>query len=554
MLRGTLAAAAVVVTAVTAAASAQHPDPTTVAGRVAAAEIRRHTTVLASDAFAGRAPGSRGGELAADYVVRTLQGLGARTVLEDGSLLQQVPLVGSKPLAAACRLLLSGPGVEEALRLGTDYLLATTGAQTWLPRAVPMVFVGYGIVAPELDYNDYADVDVRGKVVVFLEGEPSSDDTTYFAGDAFTPYAALETKLRIALSRGALGSVLLTTGGRDADARWAARQRAYAFEELSLAYDVPHHLAVVLNPKVAPRLFAGAAWNLDQVLTMAAGHTMRSFPLERSLRFEGEFATRTFLAPNIVAAIPGTDPALADDFVVVSAHYDHLGVGPPDDRGDTIYNGAVDNALGVACVLEVARVLSQPEMRPRRSLLLLLTTAEEEGNLGSQYFLDHAPVPPARMTADINVDGLAFQDDFADVVGVGGDLSDLGRTLERTAATLSLEVSRPTEVLVGPEAYGRSDQVVFAEAGVPAILVNEGFTWRHVGRDQAVTRTVAWLATTYHTPADDLDQPLDFDAAARHCGVIAALAHAVAESDREPRWRAGVRYRYERLLSQARNP
>jgi Zn-dependent M28 family amino/carboxypeptidase len=522
------------------------------ASEVSVEQIRRHTVVLGSDALEGRAPGTAGGRRAAAYIEDELRRLGVRPWGDEGGFLQHVPLHAVTPLDDS-RLVLTSLGEARELALGSDYLLLTTGAQTWLPRPVPMVFVGYGIVAPEFDYNDYADVDVRGKVVAFLDGEPRSADPEYFAGPEITVYSAADTKQRIALSRGAVGSVLIPVEGNGGEDRWQRLQREFAFDHLTLAYSIPRHLSFILHPSEAPGLFEDALFEFHQVLEMRSAHTLRSFHLPVSVSFEGSFRARSFTSPNVIGLIEGSDPKLKDSYVIVSAHYDHLGVGP-EVAGDSIYNGVVDNALGVAGVLEIARVLAQSTESggsPRRSVVLLFSTAEEEGNLGSSFFLDHPPAPLSSFVANINVDGLAFFDVFDDVVGIGAELSDLGSMLAEAARALGIEVSRPEEFTWGHEAYARSDQAAFAAAGVPAILVSEGFSWHRTTREEALERAARWLTIVYHTPADDLDQPLDFSASAQHLRVVMALALTVADAPFPPDWHPGVPYAYQRALSLA---
>ena len=236
--------------------------------------------------------------------------------------------------------------------------------------------------------------------------------------------------------------------------------------------------------------------------------------------------------------------------MVVSAHYDHLGLGPPV-AGDPIYNGVIDNAIGCAAQLELARVVTAAPERPRRSIILLFTTAEEEGDLGARHFLDHPPVRLSSMVADINIDGLAFAERVLNVVGVGADLSDLGTMLERAAAARGLAVGKPAELAHGRQAFERSDQAVFAEAGIPAILVNEGLDWRTTPREAAVAKTLRWFAARYHSPFDDLSQPLDFEAAREHLAVIVTLTGMVADASLAPEWRPGAPYAYQRLLTLA---
>lgn len=516
---------------------------------ITAEGLESHLVVLGSDALEGRAAGTRGGGRAASYIARQLRKAGLSPMGDRGTFFQMVPLHAARP-RADCRLQLSSLGQTRTLRLGEDYQLLTTGDQTIIPRPVPMVFVGYGIVAPEHDYNDYEDVDVRGRVVVFLGGEPSSDDPDYFDGRRPSVYSSLEAKQRIALSRGAVGSVLVPLVAEDEAQTWSDMARELSVEHLSLAYSVPRHLSLVLRPRSAAELFADALYDLPQVLEMELRYTLRSFYLPVSLRFEGSFDQRDVMAPNVVGLIRGSHRRYGDTYVVVSAHYDHLGIGPELD-GDSIYNGVIDNALGVSGVLEMARAVAAAERSPRRSIIFLLTTAEEEGTLGASYFLDHPPVSLDRIIANINVDGLAFLSAFDDVFGIGGELSDLGDALERAAESMELEVSQPPAELWSSESFSRSDQIAFAEAGVPSILINEGFSWPGVSEQDAIERSAAWFVERYHTPFDDLAQPLDLEASAVHARLVLALVLEAAESARAPSWHPGVRYAYQRLLSTA---
>lgn len=519
------------------------------AGPITAEAIRRHVEVLGSDAMEGRAPGTRGGQRAARYLVDQLRAAGVRPLDDNGVYRQRVPLHGTTPLPAS-RFQMLNLGEERTLELGRDYLLATAGSQTLIPRPVPMVFVGYGIVAPEFDYNDYADVDVRGKTVVFLSGEPDSNDPSFFGGAAPTVYSRLETKQKIALARGAVGSLLIPPIGPDVDADWQRSRRTYAFENLSLAYSLPEHLCAVLHPEVAAWLLGDALYDLQSVLAMAASGTLRSFHLPVEMSFVGRFRMRDTVASNLMAVRLGADPALRDRFVVVSAHYDHLGIGPEID-GDRIYNGVVDNALGVACTVEMARQLGQSRPAPRRSVVVLLTTAEEAGLLGARTFLEHPPMPPSHMVAAVNVDGLAFLGAFNDLVAIGGGLSDLAARLEWAIKPLGLTVSRPPDAIWNHAAYARGDQLAFAEAGVPSVLVLEGFDWPGRSREDAIAAALAWMSDRYHSPRDDLEQPLDFDAAAVHCNAILSFVEQLASSPTEPEWHPGSPYAYERLLSLA---
>jgi hypothetical protein len=514
---------------------------------VSAESLRSHTFFLGDDALEGRAPGSPGAERAARYIVRQLERAGLEPLGRNGSWLQDVPLHGTTPGKGSALVVTSACG-SQPLRLGEDYLLYTGGVQTLIPREVPLVFAGYGIVAPEFDYNDYQDVDVTGKVVVVLTGEPSSSDPGFFAGATPTVYSTPEAKQRIALSRGARGS-LIVPSSLEPQPAWDDLRREFAFEHLSLPYTLPRHLSVRVRPEAAERLFCDAEWDLGAVHDMERTLKVRSFPLPARVRFHGEFSERDFFCRNVVARLPGQDDDLKDTSVLVTAHYDHLGVGPPVD-GDSIYNGVIDNAIGVAGVLEMARVLAERPNAPRRSVVFLFTTAEEEGLLGSLHYLDHPLVPVHRTVANVNVDGLAHVATFGDVVGIGAEASTLGETLERVASRRGLRVSE-IPPLARADPFAMSDQAAFAEVGVPALLVNEGLEWTGYRPGEALARYAEWGHTRYHRPTDDLSQTLNFEATRQHVQVLVDLVWEIANDPEAPRWNPGRPEEAARLRTEA---
>lgn len=516
-------------------------------GAVSADALREHTFFLGSDAQQGRAPGTPGAVAAARYVAGELERAGLSPLRRDGVWFQDVPLHGTMPVEGS-ELVVTSRCHSGPLRLGEDYLLFTGGVQTLIPRDVPLLFAGYGIVAPEFDYNDYQDLNVEGMVVVVLDGEPESDDPKYFAGAQSTIYSTAEAKQRLALSRGARGS-LLVPSALEPERDWASLRREFAFEHLSLAYSLPRHLSARVHPEAADLLFCGAEWDLGAVRRMETDQAVRSFPLAAQVRFRGEFRQRDFFGRNVVALLPGRDPKLSDTFVIVSAHYDHLGVGPPLGN-DTIYNGVIDNAIGVAGALEIARVLAARPEPPGRSVVFLFPTAEEEGLLGSLYYLDHPLVPVHRTVANVNVDGLAHFAPFADVVGIGAEKSTLGHTLERVASRHGLEISE-VPPLARADPFTFSDQAAFAEVGVPALLVNEGLRWSGHTPEEALARYAEWGRTRYHQPSDDLAQPLNFEAARQHVELLADLVLEIANDPEPPRWHPGRPEALAQLRTQA---
>jgi hypothetical protein len=532
---------------VSAAAAATTFDLVEIAKGVSPNNIEGHLRYLADDKLAGRAPGTPGSELAAGYLEEQLRKPGLEPAFPGSSYQQPVPLHESRPLLTS-ELKLWRLGKSTSLALGDDYVLQSWGPASAIPRRAPLVFVGYGIVAPELDYNDYFDVDVNGAVVVYLAGEPE-----FFSGDETTVYASPETKRRIAQSRGAVGSILLPKVRGDIKQGWSGFRKIYSLPGLELPQSLPDHTCFILNPRLIPSLFNDAPYVYDQVRLMQESGTLRPFRLPIHLTFSGRFANRDFLGKNIGAVLPGRSPDLSRSVVVVSAHYDHLGVSPESESGvDRIYNGAVDNALGVAGVLELARVMSELPIAPKRSTLFLFTTAEEAGMLGARHFLDHPPVKTSHMVANVNVDGLAFLDTFSDLILVGGALSSIGDTFARALRPLDLEIGTAPPELWIQGGFARSDQLAFAQAGVPAVMVNEGFTWHHHDREHAVLEALRWLVTRYHTPSDDLDQELNFDASRLHLQAVLALVVTLAEDSTEPTWKPGTPYAYERALTRAR--
>jgi hypothetical protein len=522
------------------------------------AAIREHLEILASDAFGGRAPGTEGGAKTEAYLVEQLRAAGVEPAFSDGYR-QSIPLHATRSTAGSYAVFWRG-AVRRPLAIGEEAILLSWPPAVRLPKPAWLVFVGYGITAPEFDHDDYADVSVAGRVAVVLAGEPESDDPDWFGGPAATIYSTVESKRRMAMAQGAVATIVLPSvapGGIGHG--WRDLARETSTERYQLAWGIPDHLSMVMHPDMASWLFRDALYDLETIQDLGARGAWQSFYLPVALTFEGRFANRDVLASNIVGVIPGRDPALADRWVVVTAHWDHLGTAPDDAAAfapgdDRVFNGAVDNAIGVAGVLELARVLAAGDRAPRRSVLVVLTTGEESGLLGAQYFVEHPPVPLARMVAAVNVDGLATAGPVDGVIAVGGELSDLGWRLERAVRPLDMAPGEAPPELRMSEGFARSDQWAFAHAGVPAVMVNESFPEDPVERIRAVERATRWLVERYHTPFDDLSQEVDFEAAARHLAAITAFVVALADSPTEPVWRPNVPYAYVRAVSRAETP
>ncbi len=510
--------------------------------------IKYHVQVLGSDKFEGRGTGTRGEFLAAEYISNYLAEIGIAPKGDNNSYFQKIPMHGSYPQASS-QFILSFNNSDTTLRLGKDYLLFKTGAETYIPNLTPLVFVGYGIIAPEYDYNDYQSVDVEGKIVVFLSGEPYSEDPKFFEGSRHTIYSYPESKQRIAISRGARGSIMIPFTEDINQFNWDFWVHEFAFEHITLAYTVTSHMSALLNPAIADYLFSGLPYTYARVVEMHAEGKVLSFELNSQVSFNGEFEERDFIARNIIGLIEGSDTNLKDSYIILSAHYDHLGIGPAV-RGDSIYNGVLDNALGTSALMEICRVLSQKSPKPRRSLIFLFLTGEEKGLLGSTYYTDHPTVPLFKTIAAINIDGLAAFDEFKDIIGVGAELSTLEKDLKHLAKKSGLEVSSiPEKYFYESETISRSDQFSFIKSGIPSVLLTEGLQYKNTTYQDGLNRIVQWTKNVYHTPFDDLGQKLDFKAVKQHTELILNFTLLLANNPEVPQWNPGSPYINAQLQS-----
>ncbi|MBN1482918.1 M28 family peptidase [candidate division KSB1 bacterium] len=506
--------------------------------------IQNHTEVLGSDFMEGRATGSRGERLAADYIRSKLKEYNVEPAVGRRSYFQNIPLHGSTPLSSS-RFTLHCQGKTVNFELAKDYVLYNTGAQTFLPKPLPLVFVGHGIVAPEFDYNDYQNVDVTDKIVVYLSGEPVSDDPAYFDGPHPTIYSYAESKERLAISRGARGCLLIPHPDEMLTS-WDEVRREFLFEDVRLAYSVTDIFSAMINPDTAALLFDGAEHSLESVFQWRREHIMLSFELPIRISFRGQFEERDFFSRNILAEVRGTDSSLRDSYLILSAHYDHLGIGAPVCN-DSIYNGVVDNAIGTAALLEIARALQKSP--PKRSVLFMFLTGEEKGLLGSTYYIDNPVIPHFKTIANINIDGLAIFDTFRDIIGFGTDMSTLGDVLHSTATLFGVSLSRLPRDFSRTESFARSDQIVFAKAGIPAALVMEGVLFDHLSASEGIQKHIKWMQNIYHSPFDDLTQPIHWSAAEQHCQLLLAFAWKLANAATAPTWLPGTPYVTTRLQS-----
>jgi Zn-dependent M28 family amino/carboxypeptidase len=501
--------------------------------------IRAHMRFLADDLLEGRATASRGYDLAARYVETAFEGMGLAPGGTGGSYLQPVPLVKTTTVASECSMAVLRKGRRTELKHGEDYLLSADGlAEVESSLTAPVVFVGFGTTAPEQDHDDYAGVDVRGKLVVVLPDAPTS-----FPSNQRAFYSRSLYKVENAAAHGAAGVIRMSTPKSELRRPWENQVRHSKSPDFSWADEQGRGHGIYpgirglasLSPKAAKDLFAGAPHSLEEVFEAAEAGRPLSFalPVEMSLRTVGR--QERAASPNVAAVLPGSDPRLREEYVVLTAHLDHVGVGEPID-GDAIYNGAYDNASGIAVLLEMARAFARLPVAPRRSLVFLAVTGEEEGMQGSDFFARHPTMPGGRIVANINMDMFLMFHSLRDVVAFGAEHSSLGRVVEEAAGRLGIEVSpdpSPEEVI-----FVRSDHFSFVRQGIPAVMLFNGF--KTEGSETAGQEAFRkWMAERYHKPGDDLKQDFDFEAGAQFARLNFLIAWQVAQEEKAPSWNPG---------------
>lgn len=524
-------AASVVACALFTSASAA-PTPSAEVAR-SAENMKAHMTFLSSDLLEGRDSGSKGFDIAAEYVASQFRQLGLTPAGDKGTFFQHVPLWASRPTSKGS-VVLKGPVGDVALVFGEDYFPGRTPVAGETHVSAPLVFVGYGVVAPEHGRDDYRGLDVSGRIVVALSGAPAGLQTEERAY-----YANGRTKRREAAKHGAVGFITLETprgeklrpfeqGLRTWDT-WGMTWRGPDGQPFDASPGVPSLAG--LSVKGATKLFAGGPKTYEQVIAgadMADAPPRFDLPVTADVRISSE--TKIVESHNVVAILPGSDPKLKDEVVVLSAHLDHIGITKPVN-GDSINNGALDNAAGVATTLEVARTFAEAKKRPRRSIMFLTVTGEEKGLLGAEYFARNPTVPLSKIVGDVDIDMPVLTYDFTDVVAFGADRSGIGPAVRRAAGRVGLRLSddpMPEEGL-----FTRSDHYRFVEVGVPAVFLMTGFA---NGGEVAYR---SFLANCYHKPCDDLSQPIDYVAGARFVRINYEITRELTDMAKRPTWNKG---------------
>ncbi len=517
------------------------------------AAYREHIAVLASDEFEGRAPGTAGERKTIDYIAKQFEAAGLRGAI-DGRFLQPVPVVEITPQADLALQVTAATGQSLALKTPDDVVV-------WTKRPVPesrianaeVVFAGYGVVAPEYGWNDYAGLDVRGKLVLALVNDPgyATGDPGLFTGNAMTYYGRWDYKFAEAVRQGAAG-LLVVHETKAAGYPWDVPRNGATKPQFDLRIDDParQRLAIEgwITEDAAARLLAFAGQDFASAKTAASQRGFRSRALGVAASVGVKNGVNYETTYNVVGILPGIERPR--EAFVYTAHWDHLGRSRTAQPGeDAIFNGAQDNATGISALIELARTFAHTTPRPGRSMLFVAVTAEESGLLGSEHFVAHPPVPVAQMVGGLNMDNLYSVGRTRDVTVIGFGKSDLEEDLRRAAATQGrVLVQEPA-----PEKgfYYRSDHFSLARQGVPMLYTKAGVDSSTRGVDWGKRWLDDYTAVRYHKPADEYDPAWDVSGTLQDLALYYDVGLALANSDRWPNWREGTEFRAIRDRSRA---
>jgi hypothetical protein len=486
--------------------------------------IRAHLEFLADDRLEGRHTGSRGHEIAARYVRAQFAALGLKGGAKDGGFLEPVNLSRTQVDTQGSSLVIQGEGTNQRLVYNKDYILLDTHQSALASVSAPVVFAGFGVTAPEFNYDDYAGIGVKGKIVVIRafaapDAFPATERAYYMDGDV---------KRQIARQHGAVGLIYVATPELQEMFPWndVLREVQIGFNSMRWLDGANHvygldgqiKATASLNRSGAEALFEGQTQTLDQIFASAKAGKPSSFALKKTVSITAKAWHTLIHSMNVVGVLPGSDPALQNEYVVFTAHLDHLGIGPAVN-GDNIYNGALDNAGGSAVLLEIARFFASLPSAPRRSIAFVSLTGEEEGLLGSLAFANASPLH-GPIVANINVDGGTFVVPIKDVVAFGQEHSSLGLLAERAAAQTGHELS--SDPMPEQGTFVRSDQYSFIRAGVPSLQLDLGYKSDKPGVDP-LAELKKWMVTIYHSPKDDASQSIDYPSSAAFARYAALI-------------------------------
>ena len=517
--------------------------------RITAQEIDAHLRFLASDLLEGRAPATRGGRIAEEYIATQLQAFGVKPGVGDSSYFQRVPIDVVKADPATIHVVASGKA-NANLRFTDDVVVWPGSATDASSARGELVFVGYGAVAPEYKWDDFKNTDVRGKVLLVLVNDPPApaSEPNLFGGKAMTYYGRWTYKYEEAERRGAAGVLIVHTTG-PAGYPWHVVVNSNSTEHRLLLRDpaapAPIGVRGWITDSAATALLAQAGLNMTQLRRQAESRDFR--PVSTGIIIDASMknSLQHMSANNVVGVVRGIDPKVRDEYVAYSAHWDHFGIGPVVN-GDSIYNGAVDNASGVATVLAIAHAAAEG-VKPRRSQLFIFVTAEESGLLGSAYFGQHPTVPASKIIAALNMDVVNVNGRVRDLNVMGDNKSSLGPTLAQMVRAQGIRLSPDAH----PEAghFYRSDHFSFAKVGIPSVSIGPGVDY--VGRPAGWGQKQAedWTAHNYHQPSDEYRSDFDLTGAAQLGEIVYRLGVELGNARSVPVWNADAEFKAMRDAS-----
>jgi Zn-dependent M28 family amino/carboxypeptidase len=509
--------------------------------------IRWHVRFLSHDLLEGRGTGQRGGDLAAEYIATQFAEYGLKPAGDHGTYMQKVPLVGITTSPDTQFSIVPKQGETMNLKPLDEYVAYDQSQQADSDVDAEIVFVGYGIEAPEYHWDDYKGVDVRGKVLLMLVNEPPSNDPRFFKAKALTYYGRWTYKYEEALRKGAVGAILIHQT-QMASYPWEVVRNSNSGERSFLKLNGPAlKVASWIHLDVASHLAAESGMNLEKMMTAAQSPDFHPLSLGARLKAHMVSKVRNFESNNVLGSLPGSDARVADEAVMYTAHYDHFGI-RADMPGDNIFNGAIDNATGCGILLEIARAYGNSAAKPRRSILFAAVTAEEQGLLGSEYLGLHPPVPAGRISLDLNYDDVKPLGAPEEVEVSGAERTSFYPFVEATAKEFRLAI-RPDAV---PEAgyFYRSDHFSLARVGIPSFSVNEGMKFKGHPESWGIEQEKQYIDKHYHQPSDEYHPEMDFvgDSAMARFGF--ALGWEAASLPKLIEWQKGDEFEPARLKSQ----
>jgi Zn-dependent M28 family amino/carboxypeptidase len=525
------------------------------AARAAAAsidseKIRAHVRFLSLDLLEGRGPGKRGGELAAEYIATQFALDGLEPAGDHGTYFQQVPLLAIHTIEDKTKFsLVPASGQPIDLAYGTEIVSKDQTGQPTADFDAPIVYVGYGIHAPEYNWDDYAGVDLKGKIALIIVNEPPSSDETFFKGKALTYYGRWTYKYEEAARRGAVG-VLLIHRTDLASYGWNVVRNSQAIEKSYLQGDPLATLraAAWIQHDVAQRLFTMAGLgDLDQAIDTAGQRGFHAVEIPLRLRAHIESRVRRYVSTNVVGRVPGASSA--NQAVFYTAHYDHLGI-DPDAKGDGIYNGAADNGTGCGILLELARAFAQSAVRPPHAVYFASVTAEEQGLLGSEYLGLHPPIPASQIALDLNYDMLLPIGIPRSVDLSGAERLDFWPAVQGVAKAFDLELLPDPAPMAGH--YYRSDHFSLARVGIPAFSIDQGELFEGHTPEWGKQQDEDYVAHHYHQPSDEYRADFDFRGNAKLARFGFVLGWLASAQPKTVEWHAGDEFDAARKASQAK--